>query len=263
MSTIHRRSFIPADDGGVVIQVVIFDFLRTVLLPKVSYGEQLARIYEEICGICVTPRRALEVTERVHRNTCDRTEDPDFDWIKMNRRILGELSDCAAEKIPEEIARQVRPRVIGIPGEGQEEYQVKPSMRRLLMRLARRLPLGLATTQPRDLLDQQLGEFDLAQYFDPSLVFCSHGLVSDGLYVHKPTAKFWSIVRKRIGADAEEIPLVGDSLATDAPAANFGHPVLLYDSCGHQTAFLPPNKPVYLCSSTVQIEARLRALGLP
>lgn len=259
-----RRDFYSADFGGMVPKVVLFDFIRTLICPYPSFGEQLARIYYRVARIRATPAHALGVTETVHRQMQERrTGDATADWVLMNRMILSRLAGCALEQISMDVAHTVHQLIIGTRKDAKVRYTVRPAMRRLLGRLHGRVPLGIATTQPWEIFQRQLDEFGLRGYFEPTLLFSSESIGPPGEKIYKPTARFWQIVQRTVGYEAGWIPLVGDSLATDAPATEFGHPVFLLDTCGHQAPYVPPHPLLFLCRSTTQVEAQLVWLGLP
>lgn len=246
-------------NDGRRVNIVFFDLMHTVLAARPSLGMQFARIYREVAGIRVGAHEALCVTERIHLAT-PRTNDPDADWTAMNRRILAELAHQPLEEIPLEVARAIRPRVMQERG----NYGVRHAMRALLGYLVRRVPLGIASTQEWNTLQEMLDYFRVRRYFRDDLIFTSDRISHQNEPVDKPTATFWRVVRVRVGIDdPRSLPLVGNSLRTDAPATRFGHPVVLLDTCGHQRIYLPNDPHLFFCRSTNAVRRALTQLGLP
>jgi len=258
-----RRQQACAAEGSTGIKVVLFDLVRTLLMPAPSFAEQLARIYWEVAGLRVTPRCALQVTEAHHRRASRHRGDPAKRWQRLNRAILAELAGVSVREISPTVAAQVRPRLRERQVQPAADYQVPESRRRLVQAVAIRAPLGLASTETRAFVDGMLDRFGLRALFKANWIFTSDSIRRDGQFVHKPTAEFSGLVRARTGvAHPRAIALVGDHLHTDA-LYRFGHPVVLLDACGHQLPYAPDHPLLRVCRSTTQAQAALHQFGLP
>lgn len=249
-----------AHRGGVSLLAVLFDLMRTLVVPRGTYGQQLAYVYHAVYGVSVDPERALTVTEEVRRRT-RRTNDPEVDWVVMNREILAILAGVAVEAVDPEIAARVRPRLMS----DQELYQVLPEMRAFLDRLAVRVPIGLASNYEGNVVDCFLDHFDLRRYLRPEWIFVSERIGGSGNFVDKPTARFWELTRATMGCpdDPRAVALVDDDTCVAVPAAHLGHPALLLDPCGHQLAGLSSHPLLFVCRSVSEVERALVWLGLP
>lgn len=259
MSHFERSRAAPG--GGASLQAVLFDLMRTLVVSRGTYGEQLAYVYRVVGGVSVDPEHALAVTEAVRLRTV-RTDNPEEDWARMNQEILAILAAVPMEQIPREVAAQVRPRLMGDPS----IYQVLPEMRALLDWLVTRLPLGLASNYEGQTVDRLLDHFDLRRYLRPEWIFVSDRIGGPGRFVDKPMPEFWQTVRATVGCPDEPcaVALIGDDWRTDAPAVQFGHPVVLLD-CSPQQSKNPLAKHplLFVCRSLRDVERALLRIGLP
>lgn len=247
--------------GGTELRAVFFDLKRTLILTDPPLAVLLAQTYERVAGIHVNPALVLRVTEAAHRAAHRDQGNPHTRWARTNRRILATLAGVPVRRVPFAVAEAVRSHLRSL----EERYAILPSSRRwLLERLVRHVPLGIASTESGEYAQRVLDRFGARNFFRADWIFTSDSIGEKECCVYKPTARFWELVRAKTGvANPRAIALVGDHPATDAPAIQFGHPVVLIDECCHHRPFVTNSPLLAFCNSVYQAHQALKRFGLP
>ncbi len=185
----------PSKDSPPQIHAVVFDLDGLMLNTEDIF---------DLSGRQLLARRGLQMTEQIHRSMLGRRPDEAFQAMKDLTGIDDSIDALKLE------TRELFAAI------AHDHLAMMPGLLELLDRIeARDIPKAVATSSPRDYMDDMLGRFDLLHRFPITL---TAGDVTHG----KPHPEIYLNAVSQLGFAAHNVLVLEDSETGTTAAASAG-----------------------------------------